>query len=237
MWAFTILCLTAVSAEFTVNSLEEMSASMKSFADTFQSNVDSNTQLIKTMYAEITQSPSKMAQAAVEGADSEAKAKKGAEALEAKMCKVVIELSTTTSDADKKSQEMMDNLSKFSAQYTEMAKDPSKLQDLQKMTDYTGEITQANSKVQMTGMSAKGLANAVTVMHCKDKSYESSFTRLFAMEPVGRLGRFHVPSVVLGAVVGAAVGAMAAVALYRANGKTEVEKGSVRALMEEGIVE
>eukprot|EP00434_Breviolum_minutum_P046591 symbB.v1.2.042287.t1/scaffold9675.1/size2606/1 len=117
-----------------------------------------------------------------------------------------------------------------------MAKDPSKLQDLQKMTDYTGEITQAISKVQMTGMSAKGLANAVTVMHCKDKSYESSFTRLFAMEPVGRLGRFHVPSVVLGAVVGAAVvGAMAALALYRAKG--EVEKGSVRALMEEGIVE
>ena len=115
MWAFTILCLTAVSAEFTVSSLEEMSTSMKSFADTFQSNVDSNTQLIKTMYAEITQLPSKMAQAEVEGADSEAKAKKEGEALEAKMCKVVIELSTTTSEAEKKSHEMMDNLSKFSA--------------------------------------------------------------------------------------------------------------------------
>ena len=79
-----------------MSSLEEMSTSMKSFADTFQSNVDSNTQLIKTMYAEITQSPSKMAQAEVEGADSVAKTKKEGEALEAKMCKVVIELSTTT---------------------------------------------------------------------------------------------------------------------------------------------
>ena len=54
---------------------------------------DQRTQFINV---EITQLPSKIAQAAVEGADSLATAKKDALALEAKMCKAIIELSATT---------------------------------------------------------------------------------------------------------------------------------------------
>ena len=77
--------------------------------------VDSQTKELNSINVEITQLPSKMAQAAVEGADSLATAKKDALALEAKMCKAIIDLSTTTSEAEKKSQEMTDNLSKFQA--------------------------------------------------------------------------------------------------------------------------
>ena len=115
-----------------------------------------------------------------------------------------------------------------------MAKDPSKWQDATKMADYATEISQAMTTTHIAAMSAKRLIHPGTVENCKNKTYEASFTRLFlAMEPTVGRSSFHVPSVVLGAVVGAAVvGAMASLALYRAKGsKTEV------ALMEEGIVE
>ena len=85
------------------------------------------------MTVQITQLPMKIAAAQLQGGDSLATAKKGAEALEAKMCKAVIELSTTTSEAEKKSQEMNGKVSTIQAQLTNMTKDPSKEQDTQKM--------------------------------------------------------------------------------------------------------
>ena len=114
-----------------------------------------------------------------------------------------------------------------------MAKDPSKWQDATKMADYATEISQATTTMHIAGMSAKRLIHPGMVENCKNKTYEASFTRLFLAEPTVGRSSFHVPSVVLGAVVGAAVvGAIASLALYCAKGsKTEV------ALMEEGIVE
>ena len=62
---------------------------------------------------------------------------------------------------------------------------------------------------------------------------KKSFTRLFlATQPTVGRSSFHVPSVVLGAVAGAAVMGAMVFSAYRAKGsKTEV------ALMEEGSLE
>ena len=144
------------------------------------------TKELNSINVEITQLPSKMAQAAVEGADSLATAKKDALALEAKMCKAIIELSATTSEAEKKSQEMTDNLSKFQAQYTDMAKDPSKWQDATKMADYATEISQATTTMHIAGMSAKRLIHPGMVENCKNKTYEAS--QLHEVVPCGAYG-------------------------------------------------
>ena len=234
MWAFTsILCLTAVSAEFTMSSLEEMSTSIKSFADTLASKVANQTTELSSMTVQITQLPMKIAAAQLQGGDSLATAKKGAEALEAKMCKAVIELSTTTSEAEKKSQEMNDKVSTIQGQLTNMTKDPSKEQDTQKMAAYSLKIQQAIRSMESAAASAKTLMPPTMVQSCKDKTYETSFTRLFlATQPTVGRSSFHVPSVVLGAVVGAAVMGAMVFSAYRAKGsKTEV------ALMEEGSLE
>jgi len=216
-----------------MSSLEEMSTSIKSFADTLASNVANQTKELNSMTVEVTQLPMKLAQAQLQGADSLATAKKGAEALEAKMCKAVIALSTTTSEGEKKTQEMNDKVSTIQAQLTNMTKDPSKSQDAQEMAGYSLKIQQAIRTMEAADASVKALMPPTMVQGCKDKTYEKSFTRLFlATHPAVGRSSFHVPSVVLGAVVGAAVMGAMAFSAFRAKGsKTEV------ALMEEGSME
>jgi len=205
-----------------------MSTSETSSADKVQSNVASFTKEINSLNVEITQIPNKMAQAQAQGATAVAKLQQEMKASEAKLCKALTGLEATVSGAEKSSQEAKDTVAKIQAQVVEMASDPSKIQEVPRMGAYITKFQQAITILDTADTSTKTYLNPSMLEDCKTAS-EGKTTKLFlAMQPVEERS-FHVPSIVLGSVVGAAV--VGALALYRAKGKTEV------ALMEEGIVE
>jgi len=235
MWRVaSILCLTAVVAEeITLEKLSTTVEDAQKTADHLQSEVTTLSQKMAQLSAVIPTLPAKMAAAQSQGAEAVAQVQKDFKADQAKLCTLYDSLSKVDSDIGTSSKTAKDMVTQVQAQVTSMAKDTSKAESGAKYLHYLAKYQKAIMVMDSASTAAKTYVTPAMAEACKPET-EAAATRLYlAMKPNTESSKFHLPSALLGAVVGAAVVGAAAFSFFRAKGKS----GDAARLMEEGSME
>ncbi len=229
MWRL-IACFALAAGEFTTKQLDEMSSSLKTKADEYQSQVVALGKELGNLSAKITMIPMEFAKAKGEKDPDAAieTLKEGTKATIDKLCAKYDALKKVSEEVGKDATNAKDAATQVQTQMTEMAKDVANLKDGQTLQFYLGKFHSAITTLDSASASAGTFLTAGNAI-CTPENEENmlnqlspSPSRLFlATKPALPQDRsFHPSSALMGAVFGATVVGAVAVAFSRSKHQT-----------------
>ena len=229
MWRL-VACFALAAGDFTTKQLDEMSSSLKTKADEYQSQVVALGKELGNLSAKITMIPMEFAKA--KGAKDPDAAietlKEGTKATIDKLCAKYDALKKVSEEVGKDASNAKDTATQVQTQMTEMAKDAANLKDGQTFQFYLGKFHSAITTLDSATASAGTFlttGNAICTPETEENMLNQlspSPSRLFlATKPALPQERsFHPSSALMGAVFGATVVGAVAFAFSRSKRQT-----------------